>query len=232
MDFLSLCKMTARESGTVAPSALTTVTGQSGRLEKVVYWTAEAWRLIQLAENRWRWMRGEFSGAITQGTSRYTSGSFSLSRFAAWVTDEGWYRPMSVYVSATGVSDEGPLQEIGWESWRQNYGRGSQVQNRPVAYAISPADEICLGPIPNAGYTLKGEYWKSAQELTANADVPECPAQFHPIIAWRAVMLLDQNDEAIDAIRIGRAKREFREMMEAMRRTQLPTIRLGGGPLA
>lgn len=224
--------MTARESGTVSGTLPAAVTGQTGRLEKIVYWTAEAWRLIQLLHDDWRWMRKEFEGTVTQGAARYTAGSFSITDFAGWVTDFDAYQPLSIYKTSTGVADEGPIRLIDWEAWRTAFGRGSQTQNRPDRYAISPADELCLGPVPDAAYTVRGEYRATAQNLAANADVPLLPERFHEIIAWRAVMLLDEHDEAIEAIRLGRARNAFGTMLTALRRTQLPTPRLGGRPLA
>jgi len=48
MNYLQLCQDTVRESGTISGDATpSTVTGQSGRLLKVVTWVAKAWQQIQ-----------------------------------------------------------------------------------------------------------------------------------------------------------------------------------------
>ena len=38
-------------------------------------------------------------------------------------------------------------------------------------------------------YTVNGEYYKTAQTMTANADTPLIPERFHMAIVWRALML-------------------------------------------
>jgi len=103
---------------------------------------------------------------------------------------------MSIYLTALGVSDERPLVEIDWPTWRKRYGFGLQVNRRPIEYAISPQGEFCLGPVPDAPYTVRGEHQMSAQTLAANADLPELPdATLHTVIVWKALLLLAQFDE-------------------------------------
>lgn len=229
--FLQLCQDVARESGTISgPGLPMSVTGQSGRLLKVVMWTAEAWRQIQNARDNWRWMRREFEGATTAGAARYTPASWNLDDFASWVRDQRDYLPVSIYRQSAGVSDEGTIREVPWETWRAAYGRGAQTENRPTCYAISPSGEFCLGAIPNDAYVVRGEYYKAAQTLAADGDVPECPARFHNIIVWKAVLLLSEHDEA--AFNVGTSRVKFLEYMEALERDQLPRVRIGGGPLA
>lgn len=233
--FLELCQKTASESGTIAGTLPAAVASQSGRLLKIVNWTAAAWVSVQNLHNAWRFMRAEYTGTITQGTSRYTAASFSLTDHAAWLRDieseAENYLPHSLYLTATGVSDEGAIAEISWQKWRERYGRGTQDQNRPIEYAISPALEFCLGPVPDAAYTLKGEYRKTAEVLALDADVPDCPARFHDIIVWRAVMLLAEHDEAPLAV-AAQCRLKYLEILESLQRDQLPMIELGGAALA
>lgn len=194
MNYLALCQDTVRESGTISGDATpSAVTGQSGRLLKVVNWVAKAWTEIQNLHDDWLWMRAEFSATTTAGAPRYTSSSFSLTRFSRFITEP---HGVTIYKTATGVSDEGELRFIDWQTWRATYGRGTQVNNRPRDYTISPAGEFCVGPVPDDTYTLRGEYQKSAQVLAANTDIPELPdTSLHSVIVWKALMLLAQFDE-------------------------------------
>jgi len=220
--FLELCQDVARESGTISGTQPTTVASQTGRLAKIVDWTIDAWRRIQNDRNAWKWMRTEFSGSITSGTARYTAASFSLSRHARWLTDAN---NLTIYKTATGVSDESALTVISWDTWRQTYGRGSQTNNRPVSYAVSPSGELCFGPIPDDSYTINGEYYKSPQILADNTDEPECPARFHQIIVQRALVSLAEHDEAL--VTAAAAQKNYNEIMLDLESDQLPTIALG-----
>jgi len=229
--FLQLCQMVARESGTINGVNPPTVVGQNGRLLKVVSWTRDAWERIQNERADWLWMRKEFTGAeTTAGAARYTGASWNLPRLGRWITDRGAYLPVTAYLKSAGRIDEAVVRHIGYDQWRTSYGRGVQEQGRPVHYAISPTNEMCLGPVPDDTYVISGEYQKNAQTLAGNDDVPELPGDLHDIIAWRAVTLLDGHDEAPQ--HLATAYSEFQRLWEVLIRTQLPTIGAGGGALA
>lgn len=234
MNYLQLCQRVARESGTIAGTLPTTVTGQSGRLLKIVGWVASAWTSIQTHRGaQWQWMRKSLPTATTltiPGTACYTAASWNVPDLERWHTDRIDERPVSLYLHAAGVSDEGELQEVSWPDWRRKYGRGAQVPNRPIEYAISPANEMCLGPVPDAAYVVNGEYWKTPQTLAADADVPDLPSRHHELIVCRALMSLAEHDEAGDAY--AAASSNFLRMMADLERDQLPVLGLGGGPLA
>ncbi len=230
--FLELCQDVARESGTISGTNPAAVTGQTGRLLKVVEWTAQAWVDIQNLHADWRWLQKTFSGDTTSGAAQYTSASWSISRLRDWARDdfETGYQPHTIYLTATGVSDEAALREISWHQWRTRYGRGAQTNNKPSEYAISPAGEFSLGPIPDDAYTVQGEYRQAATTLSEGGDSPNMPLEFHDIIVWRALMLLADFDEAVGQKVTAEGK--YMTMMEALRRDQLPIVSLGGGPLA
>ena len=229
--FLELCQDVSRESGTVSGVKPTTVAGQTGRLLKIVNWTAEAWRRIQNSRESWRFMRKKFDGQSTViSQSTYTAANWGLTDFRNWVTDRKNYRPFTIYIPATGVSDEGPLREISYEDWITAYGRGTQTNNRPSVYALTPANEIALGAIPDIVYTVGGEYFRDTQVLAANDDVPICPVRFHQVIVWKAMMLLQEDGE--DVLSIGVAQQGYRELMGHLEIDQLPQIGIGSEPIA
>ena len=228
--FLELCQATARESGTLAGVQPSSVVAQTGRLLKVVNYTIEAWRLIQNMHASWRFMRKEMpsSAVTTAGTARYTAASWSISDFAEWITEED---TVSIYKQSLGVSDESGIRNIDWREWRRLYDRGTQEQARPSRYAISPANEFCLGQTPDAAYVVNGEYRRTVQVMSANTDEPICPARFHSIIPWRAVMLMDGHDEA-PPNKIEYARQQYNALLSDMERDQLPRITVGAKPLA
>jgi hypothetical protein len=230
--FVQLCQDVARESGTVSGVVPQTVTGQTGRLAKFVYWTREAWVRIQNLHTGWHFLRKTFSADTIVGQGVYTPASWSINDHAGWIVDnyENGYFPTTIYEKAVGVSDEGPILHIDWEMWRTRYGRGSQTNNRPTEYAVSPAQELVFGAIPDKIYTVRGEYIRSPQVLAANGDTPIMPARFHQIVVWRALLLLQENDEA--ELRIAAARVNYDELLYDLLRDQLPRVRIGADPLA
>lgn len=218
MNFLALCQRTVRESGTISgDSTPSTVVGKTGRERKFIDWVSSAYTEIQNTFDDWKWLRDDYSSTISAGTSKYTAASFNLSRHSRWITSDG---NVTMYLTATGVSDEGELTYIEWEDWRRLYDRGTQTQGRPVHYAISPADEICFGPVPDAGYTVRGEYQKSAQILAADADIPEMPSDYHLLIVWDALLLAASFDEG--GVSMQEAQRKRLDVFRALCNKQRP----------
>ena len=230
--FLELSQAVSRESGTISGTNPTTVLSQQGRLLKIVDWVDQAHVAIQNLHAGWRWMQKTFEGNTTSGSGQYMAASWSITDLRDWLRDnkEDFYQPHTIYLTATGVSDEGALREISWQQWRTRYGRGLQTNNYPSEYAISPAGEFSLGPIPDDTYTVRGEYRQAAVRMTVDGDVPAMPAAFHEIIIWRALMMLAEFDEAVD--QRASAVIKYSAHLETLEHDQLPKIAIGGRPIA
>lgn len=200
MDFLALCQATARESGTVAglPS-FNTVTGASGRLEKLVNWVRDAWIGIQNERTDWLFRIASFSEALTIEQMEYTGASFDLE-LAAWLPDTAVLRTMSLYDPAIGQSDEGPLSQRSWATWRQTYDRGIHDPLRPSMWAIAPDGSLVVGPKPDKAYVLRGQYRRKAQRLAVDGDIPIMPEDFHGLIVGEALRLMARADEAFQVL--------------------------------
>ncbi len=226
-DFLTISQKVFREAGTGSGVKPAAVTGQVGRLLNIVNWVIDACTEIQNGQASWRFMRKTFSGTLTSGTSTYTAASFSITDFAEWITEQD---VVTMYLTATGVSDEGRLRFIDWQTWRVKYGRGSQTNNRPTEYAISPAGDFVVGPIPNDTYTVNGEYRRTAQVLAANTDIPIIPERFHDVITWEAIKKVAEFDE--DPGLYAKGKTRLAPLMFDMRRDQLPRLIYNSEPLA
>lgn len=217
--YLQLCQKVARESGTISGTSPTAVTSQTGRLLDIVNFTQDAWLQIQNSRNAWAWMRKEYSSSLTSGTAKYTAASFGITDFATWITEED---SLSMYLTASGVADEGELKFITWSLWRQRYSRGTQTNNRPTVVAVSPANELCFGAVPDDAYTVNGEYFQTAQVMSANTDEPNMPARFHDLIVHKALILLGMYDEEDNVV--VRAQLRYREMLYDLERDQLPAM--------
>lgn len=225
MTFLELCQTTSRKSGTVDGILPITIAGQTGRLNKIVENVRQAWRSIQLDQSNWLWMRKEWQGTLTPSTAKYTGASFGITDFGRWLTDAPYsaYRSMTIYDPTIGLTDESDLWEITYEQWRSIYGRGVQENQKPMHFAISPQGELCFGPIPDKAYVAGGEYYTALQALTADGTIPALPSDFHDIIWNRALMLLNEDDEA--AFAVGTAREEYHRLNSELVISQLPAMK-------
>lgn len=219
--FIDLVRMVARESGTVAGDLPQTVSGQSGRVGKIIAWVSLAWTQIQNMHSSWRWMHGEFEADIEPGMFQYSPLQMGIDRFARWGTLP---YTMSLYDPTLGKSDEGFIVPIEYWRFRRSYDIGEHEPSRPHCFAISPLNLLCFGPTPDQVYHVRGEYFKSPQALINDDDVPELPERFRPIIGWLALTLLAQHDEA--GFTVATAQQNYREYLSSLEFDQLPNVTL------
>ena len=210
------------------------VTGLTGRLAHCVDWTQWAWREIQTHRPGWLWMRRDFEGDALAGQRFREPGDFGLTRWRSWVydarpgCDSGW----SIYPTAEGPANEGPIRFVGWEVFRNLYLRGEQEPDQPQVFTIDPQGRVAFAPVPDTDYTVRGEYMLSPQVLEEADAVPEMPEVFHDLIVLRALVLLNESDEGayLDPLWRNRAQ----VMMAELETDQLPKIPnvFLGSPLA
>lgn len=230
--FLELCQAVARDSGTVSDlTAPSTVIGQTGRLLRIVNWTAEGYRDIQRRRDDWRWLRREFSGQTIATVSRYALNTTS-ERFKHWVfhSDSG-EDTFSVYLTSAGQTGEGWLRYVPWDDFRRTrlFGSAAADTGKPRDITVDPLNRLVVHPIPDDIYTIRGEYYQAPQILTADADVPEMPEAHHEAIKWQALILLGTFDEAKEQIPAWVAF--LNRHIASLERTQTPRVVLAG-PLA
>jgi hypothetical protein len=236
--YLELSQDTALESGVVGgtglPASVTNPT--QADLRRVVKWVREAWTEIQISEVGWRFLRKRFaSTAVVANTAEYTPATLGITDFGRWLVADSrqsdeYNDGLTLYRASLGVSDEGALRVIDWDMFQRRYGRGVQTPGRPTEVSVAPDNELWLGPTPDAAFTLRGPYERTAQVLTANSDIPLCPERFHNVIKFHALMKLARFDEALVA-RAG-AEAEYRPLLRALKRDQLPQPRWLPAPLA
>lgn len=232
--FLEICQSVAADSGTISSSTLTqpaTTTGQTGRLLRIVNWTREAYRQIQVMRDDWRWLRAEFDGQTTIGIRRYTLNE-SSERFKKWIfEDEKGNDTFSAYLQSDGQAEEYYLRYMPWSDFRRIYLFGSNAAEtgKPSIITVDPQNQLTLFPIPDAVYTLRGEFERGPQILAADAELPEMPEEYHEAIKWKALILMGIFDEAVE--QKAAWEEQFAYLLDDMVRTQTPRITLGG-PLA
>jgi hypothetical protein len=232
--FLELCRQVSRDSGTISDlNAPVTVTGQQGRLSRIVQWTADAYHDIQTNRDDWRWLKAIFTGQTIADVQSYNAAAMGITeRFDGWIYPSFDTHPrFSVFLTADGPANEGFLRQIPWDTFRQRYmfGANSLDRGAPVLFSVTPQDELIFYPTPDAQYTIRGDYRRSPQILSADADIPEMPIAHHDAIKWQALILLGTFDEAFDQIQLW--QRQLAKHMAALERKQTERITLGG-PLA
>jgi hypothetical protein len=223
--FLQLCQDLRREAGISGTDSMpAAVTSQTGEMKRVVEWVKKAYRDIQNLHPNWHFLSTEFSFQTISSTSTYTKNSVSLTELGSW--DPTTFR---AYLTATGVTDEQELRYWpNWHKFRDAYliGASRSTSGRPTDFSIKPDKSIVLWPTPSAAYTVVGEYFKRAQELSANADEPLFPQEFHDILVWRAIVFYAAHEAAPEVYAHG--KSEYNRLLRALRRDQLPMISIAG----
>lgn len=228
--FLQLAQKLRQEtvdSGT-GPSTVVSQAGESGRF---VQWIIDAWTELQQERENWRWMRKSFTLATVASTAAYSYGScndtvtaVAIARFAAW-----YRQTFKCYLASAGVGSEYPLIWLDWDHFRRIYQYGTQNNGQPVHFSENPLQQIVLGPVPDAVYTVSGDYQIGPQILAADADEPEFPSRFHNLIVYEAMKKYGGNRIAPEAML--RAIAEGGILRDALEMTQLPKMGYGR-PLA
>lgn len=220
--FLQLCQDLREEAG-ISGSGPVSVTGQTGEMLRIVNWIKKAYRDIQNLHANWDFLRNDFSFPTISDTSTYAPTAVSLEELASWKKDS-----VRAYLTATGVSDEQYLRKWDWPDFRDAYvfGNSRTQPGKPTEFAIKPDKSMVLWPVPNAVYTVVGEYFKRAQSLSANSDEPLLPDEYHDILKWRGLMYYGAYEGAPEVYAL--ARDEYGRMLSELRRDQLPPIRIGG----
>jgi hypothetical protein len=223
---LQLAKDLKREAG-IAGAVMTSTVSQTGEYERVVEWIDRAYEAIQnLNGGLWKFLQTEFSFNTIAATANYTKAAATLTELRTWKTDS-----FRCYLTATGISDQQDLEFVEWEDFRADYGRGSQttLTGRPQVFTVKPNKSITFWPIPDAIYTIDGEYFKRAQVMDEDTDEPLIPEEFQSIIYWKGLMYYGAYTGADEKYSHG--QNEYKLALNDLELDQLPEMEIGG-PMA
>lgn len=229
MTFLQLVQSLIVQAG--VSGTLSTVAGVSGEMGRVTGWINDAWNELQTARPDWKFMRssGLLGGGATfvtvAGQAAYPLGTgpgtvgVAAANFGSWA--EETFRN---YSTATGFVNEIPMDLLrgpeGFDNWREVYmlGANRNVQTRPVVVAIGPNMEVCVGPPPNALYTITGDYYVAPTLMAADTDTPfGLPARYHMLIVYDALLKYGYYEAAADVLSRARAERgRLNDELEAL----------------
>ena len=227
MNFLELVNRLKRKAR-VTGAAMTAVTGQAEEFARLVDFCNEAWQDIQLTRPDWKWMRNSMTFPTVAAQPTYTlaqieSTGTGFANFGNWERDT-----FRCYTTAVGTDDENEISWMPYDQWRDVYQIGATrtTESRPVQFTITPSLGIGLGGTPAAGYTITGDYYKAATEMTLTTDTPSLPSQFHMAIVYRAMMFYGVSESAPEVYDEGAS--EFAKMMARINLHQLPEVGIAG----
>jgi len=181
MTYLQLCQKLIRDLG--LSNTLTTVAGQTGMNQKIVDWVADADEQIQSLWSDWNFLWSQFSTNTIAGIREYSK----PSDFGTW--DES-----SFYLDYS-TDDYVHLTRLDYLKWREIYRQGTQENDEPNQFIITPSDNIYLEPVPDGVYTLTADYWKTPTRMSANTDTSPIPDRFERIILAQAKIFYSEHDE-------------------------------------
>lgn len=220
--YLQLCNSLIQKCG-ISGGSLTTVVGQTGESGRVASWIDEAYTNIQLTEPRWWWMRAPVSFTTVASQGSYTPTQCGLTDFGLWKMDS-----FRRYVTTTGTNSEQFLTPISYDNYRDTYlfGMMRTSYGDPRYISEGPDRSLNLGLIPgDVGYTVVGEYFKAPTSLTADADTPALPSQYHMLIVYRAMMMYGMYEAANETYQEGMAL--YNSMLRRVMRDQMDDVCVG-----
>lgn len=224
MNFLQLVQALHYEAG-LQGTVPATVVSPTGMTAKLVRWINTAYADIQNEHETWLFRQEDFSFSTIVGVQDYTPAGVGITDLQSWKIGYNPVRASGIRLYSS-VADEQDLLFASWQLFRDNYNYGSyrSQSGRPTVFTVSPDKTLKLWPIPDAIYTVNGEYIITADEMSANADEPIIP-ESQMVIVWRALMLYAAYEGASDVYAHARA--EHRKALGKLSVSQLPKMGFG-----
>ena len=226
MNYLQLAQALRQEAGASGngPSSITNATGESKRM---LDWINRAWLEIQGMHDTWDFLREQFSFQVPQDTSQMSPAAAGITNFRYWHRDT-----FRCQRTAIGIQDEQWLVEWEYQTFRNSYRFNLQreLQGRPMVFAVFPnGKDVMFGPLPDAEYTVVGEYQRLPVPLVNETDEPDIPEHLQYAIVYKALEYYGFYESASEVVQ--RAQKQFAAIKAQLEREQLPVVYLGN-PLA
>lgn len=234
--YLEITRDVAGLSGTVDRRTVTTVDA-TGRIGLIASLVREAWLEIQNEHQAWKFLIAEFPEAavLGAGISAYNAAALNLPNWSEWMTgrEPGAIAPTIWPAEPEMRAQESDLLYAEYPTFRASYQRGASVATAaatPRAFSIDNSDRYVVWPPPDRDYRLSGTFRRTAQELTADDDVPIILKEHHPVITWAGLLLLHRRDEAPADVLIT-TQQGLDTRKAALRRRYLRKAAISGAPV-
>jgi hypothetical protein len=204
MNYLELCREVRLRTG-VAGSGPVSVTGQTGIMEKIVAWVAEAYTDVQAEHARYKFLWNRSTPSTIPGQRVYSLAELSAPGLN-FIAD----------MRAQGASD--PMLFVEWDVWLTKYDNNTEA-GTPRAYTVAPNNTVIMYPTPTEVATLSLTYYRRPVPFETATSVPLFDAHQYAIV-WRAVMYFAADQE--DNLLYNRAEANYLEKLHALNREYLP----------
>ena len=221
MNFLALAN-TLKSKCRVQGAPMGAVTGQTADYQRLIGFVNEAWMDLQRSRENWNWMRTTAQFPTVNGQALYTIANIGLTDFGNWAD-----QTFRLWDTAAGQISEQFLFYLNYETWRDRYQFGAfrTTLSQPLEVTVAPNFAIGLGPVPLAGYTILGDYYREPSEMVDPGDVPALPARYHMLIVYKAMMLYGATEAASEVYQDG--ENSSRRVLNQMAINQLQTLEMG-----
>jgi hypothetical protein len=201
----------------IGGSGPASVLNQTGELQRIVEWVNSAYQDIQDLHSDWGFLRHEFKFDCGVGVSEYTPSDAAI--FADWKRD-------SFRIYQTTTNNEQWLRHNEWDWFRdlRLMGSSRDVVGRPINFTVKPDKSLVIWPIPDDTYTIIGEYYRKADQMTSDTSEPIFP-RFHMVIVYGALMAYAAyvGESSLFAI----AQQKYGKLLANLTREYLPMVTIG-----
>jgi hypothetical protein len=210
MNFLEIVKRAWVESGQSGDGPASVV-GMSGHQLRFVNWVRNSWSDIQRSHEEWSFLKPSANCTLTAAQESYDIAALGVFDLKT---------PLSVFILINGLWSE--IGMVVSSSSETDYQRLNKQPGRPcIAYFSNGA--LSFDTIPDDAYSLRINYRRTPQELSANTDIPLCESMYHMTIVWGAVKRYAQSDE--DQALFNAANAEYSRCILEMLNALTPKIK-------
>lgn len=207
MTFLELSRKLRQYCGG-SGTGPASVVDQVGENALWVQWVNQAYLEIQNERYNWSWRWAEASQAVAIGQAVHDTLGSRIDL-------------------ATVYLDDSLLRCLDYREFRFDY---KMLKAGVVtAFSVRPDHKLVFNAIPESAGTLTYEYYKDAELMSANDDVPLIPERFQDLVIYKAMMLYAGYENAPEVYQNGMS--HYEHMLANMSAEQLPAMSFAG-PLA
>lgn len=199
-DFLELARETRALSG-IGGTGPASVASASGIEARIVNYVKNAWIDIQSHPKKWKWMWGRYLAPAPGGAPLQTI--LNVREYPLTGVKSVRVNSFRSYLTATGVSDRQRMSWMPWADFEASTGVVDESADRPIRVTRDPSGQLVLFPKADAVYSIEFEYFKTAQVLVADDDIPNLPIDFHQLIVYEALKRFGKAEDAPEIIKFG-----------------------------
>lgn len=212
-SYLDLCRAFVAELGIQGGTGPSAVTGQSGELNNVTRWIADADVAIQTLWQDWKflWSSGPSSQQVLTGADTITT-----------VTDLGTEIEDGLVFTVAGRNYRPTW--MSWEAFRSSFRTNvKSTLARPTHWTVRPDNVIELSHKAAAPIPWTIEYHRRPSRMTSNTQQSPIPTEFDRIILARAALMYAGREDAPEVVTSMAA--EYDDLLEKMESAYLPAFR-------